>query len=144
MSVIQVQGLQSLQGSKNAVLPLMAAALLHNGTIVITNVPRIQDVFCMLGILESLGCYCRLEGHALVIDTRNLSSSQVPDIEGKQMRSSVMLLGSLLGRLHEVETCYPGGCSMGRWGRTSGPRGNGSGYRHDSCRGRISTFPFPV
>lgn len=120
MSVIQVQGLQSLhgeiriQGSKNAVLPLMAAALLHNGTIVITNVPRIQDVFCMLGILESLGCYCRLEGHALVIDTRNLSSSQVPDIEGKQMRSSVMLLGSLLGRLHEVETCYPGGCSIGR------------------------------
>lgn len=56
MSVIQVCGLHSLdgeiriQGSKNAVLPVMAASLLHSGTIVINNVPGIQDVFCMMGI----------------------------------------------------------------------------------------------
>ncbi len=120
MSVIRVRGLQNLhgeiriQGSKNAVLPLMAAALLHSGIIVITNVPRIQDVFCMLGILESLGCHCRFEGHELMMDTRSLLLSRVPDVHGKQMRSSVILLGPLLGRLHEAETCYPGGCSIGR------------------------------
>ena len=57
MSVIQIEGGHPLngelviQGSKNAVLPVMAAAVLHNGITVIENVPRIQDVFCMLGIL---------------------------------------------------------------------------------------------
>ncbi|MCI9106514.1 MAG: UDP-N-acetylglucosamine 1-carboxyvinyltransferase, partial [Lachnospiraceae bacterium] len=85
MSVIRIQGLKSLrgemkiQGSKNAVLPVMAAALLHEGMIVIKNIPRIQDVFCMIEILEALGCQCQLEGHELVIDTRGLCRSQVPD-----------------------------------------------------------------
>ena len=59
MSVIQVCGLTPLkgerypQGSKNAVLPMMAAALLHRGVTVLTNVPVIRDVACMLDILES-------------------------------------------------------------------------------------------
>lgn len=120
MSVIHIQGLQSLhggieiQGSKNAVLPLMAAALLHSGTVIITNVPAIQDVFCMLGILESLGCRCLLEGHKLIMDTRKVTGTRIPWDRGKQMRSSVMLLGPLLGRNHRVETCLPGGCSIGR------------------------------
>ena len=54
MSVIRIQGLQrlhgeiSIQGSKNAALPVMAAALLHSGVVVIKNVPGIQDVFCMM------------------------------------------------------------------------------------------------
>ena len=61
MSVIRIQGLHCLkgkiniQGSKNAVLPVMAASLLHRGTVVITNVPGIQDVYCMMGILNYLG-----------------------------------------------------------------------------------------
>ncbi|MCI8268365.1 MAG: UDP-N-acetylglucosamine 1-carboxyvinyltransferase [Lachnospiraceae bacterium] len=120
MSVIRIQGMRSLQGemeiqgSKNAVLPVMAAALLHEGRIVIKNIPRIQDVFCMIEILEALGCGCRLEGHELAIDTRGLCKSQVPDEAGGRMRSSIMLLGPLLGRLHQAETCYPGGCVIGR------------------------------
>lgn len=119
MSVIRIQGLRSLegeigiQGSKNAVLPVMAAALLHNGTIVIKNVPKIRDVFCMREILEALGCLCRLERHELLIDTRGLKESQVPESLGKQMRSSIMLLGPLLGRLNEARTCHPGGCVIG-------------------------------
>ncbi len=120
MSVIRIQGLHSLrgeieiQGSKNAVLPVMAAALLHSGTIVITNVPRIQDMFCMMGILEYMGCRCQLDGHRLIMDTRGLVSVPVPEDKGKQMRSSVMLLGPLLGRLHEAVTCRPGGCTIGK------------------------------
>jgi len=120
LSVIRIQGLKSLrgemkiQGSKNAVLPVMAAALLHEGMIVIKNIPRIQDVFCMIEILEALGCQCQLEGHELVIDTRGLCRSQVPDEAGGRMRSSIMLLGPLLGRLRQAETCYPGGCVIGR------------------------------
>ena len=120
MSVIRIQGVRSLegeigiQGSKNAVLPVMAASLLHNGTIVIKNVPQIQDVFCMMEILEALGCECQLKQHELLIDTRRLRESQVPVRLGKQMRSSIMLLGPLLGRFHKAKTCYPGGCVIGR------------------------------
>ncbi len=120
MSVIRIQGLQrlhgeiSIQGSKNAALPVMAAALLHSGVVVIKNVPGIQDVFCMMEILEGLGCRCCRDGHTLTIDTRGLCCWQVPEDEGRRMRSSVMLLGPLLGRLHRVNTCYPGGCSIGR------------------------------
>ncbi len=119
MSVIQIQGLRSLkgeisiQGSKNGVLPIMAACLLHKGTITITNVPGIQDVFCMKGILEFLGCVCTLEGHVLTVDTCQISSCRIPDEEGRKMRSSIMLLGPLLGRTGEAVLCYPGGCSIG-------------------------------
>lgn len=119
MSAIRLCGLHSLngeitiQGSKNAVLPVMAAALLHKGTTVITNVPEIQDVFCMKGILEYLGCRISLEDHTLVIDTRDITSVRIPDLQVKQMRSSIMLLGPLLGRLGEAVTCHPGGCSIG-------------------------------
>lgn len=120
MSVIHVHGLHSLrgeiniQGSKNAVLPVMAASLLHRGTTVINNVPRIQDVSCMMGILEYLGCVCTLDGHTLTIDTREMSSTRIPESQVKQMRSSVMLLGPLLGRLKAAVTCRPGGCSIGK------------------------------
>lgn len=92
----------------------MAASLLHRGTIVINNVPRIQDVSCMMGILEYLGCICTLEGHRLTIDTREISSTRIPDFQVKQMRSSVMLMGPMLGRLKAAVTCRPGGCSIGK------------------------------
>ena len=64
MSVILVQGYHPLkgeieiQGSKNAALPMMAAAILHKGTTVLKHVPRIQDVLCMKEILEYMGCVC--------------------------------------------------------------------------------------
>lgn len=120
MSVICVHGLHSLkgeikiQGSKNAVLPVMAASLLHRGTTVINNVPGIQDVSCMMGILEYLGCVCVLDGHRLTIDTRQVTSARIPEYQVKQMRSSIMLLGPLLARLGAALTCLPGGCSIGK------------------------------
>lgn len=120
MSTIQIQGLRSLkgeievQGSKNAVLPMMAAAILHRGTTVITNVPRIQDVFCMMGILEYMGCKCILDGHDLTIRAETLTSTNIPEHYVKSMRSSIMVLGALLGREKEAVTHYPGGCSIGK------------------------------
>ncbi len=119
MSVIVVQGYYPLkgeieiQGSKNAVLPMMAAAVLHKGTTVLNHVPRIQDVFCMMGILESMGCVCNLAGHTLTIDAKRLICCGIPKEGGKAMRSSIILLGSLLGRCKEAVAYYPGGCSIG-------------------------------
>ena len=120
MSEIRIRGLCPLkgeiaiQGSKNAALPMMAASVLHKGTTVLTHVPRIQDVFCMMGILESMGCRCRLEGHQLEIDAADLTSVSIPEHYIKAMRSSIILLGPLLGRFGEAVTSYPGGCSIGR------------------------------
>lgn len=120
MSTIQVQGLQPLkgeikiQGSKNAVLPMMAASVLHRGTTVLTHVPRIQDVFCMMGILEYMGCRCCLCDHELTIDATELTNTAIPEEYVKTMRSSIMILGALLGRAGEALTHYPGGCSIGK------------------------------
>ncbi len=120
MSTIQVQGLHPLkgeveiQGSKNAVLPMMAASILHKGTVVLTHVPRIQDVFCMMGILESMGCICTLVGHKLTICTEGLTDIRIPEQYLKAMRSSIIMLGALLNRCGEAITCYPGGCSIGK------------------------------
>ena len=119
MSVIEVQGLTPLegeikiQGSKNAVLPMMAAAILHKGTTVIENVPRIQDVFCMLGILDSIGCKCRLEGNRLKIDASVVTETEIPKEFVKSMRSSIIVSGPLLGRMKRADTSFPGGCSIG-------------------------------
>lgn len=120
MSVIRIRGLHCLegeiriQGSKNAVLPLMAASLLHRGTVVLKNVPGIQDVNCMKGILEYLGCVCEWNAHTLRISTEGLNTAVIPEAEAGRMRSSVMLLGPLLGRLGEAVSHHPGGCSIGR------------------------------
>ncbi len=120
MSVIHIQGLRCLkgkidiQGSKNAVLPVMAASLLHRGTVVITNVPEIQDVICMMGILEYLGCSCSLEDGCLTICTEQAALSEIPGSLARRMRSSVMLLGPMLGRFGKAVTVHPGGCSIGK------------------------------
>lgn len=120
MSVIEVQGLTPLkgeiniQGSKNAVLPMMAASILHKGTTVIANVPRIQDVFCMLGILDSLGCNCILEGNRLTIDAAVISQTELSKELVKSMRSSIIVLGPLLARENRAVTQFPGGCSIGQ------------------------------
>lgn len=119
MSVILVQGYHLLkgeieiQGSKNAVLPMMAATVLHKGTTVLEHVPGIQDVFCMMGILESMGCVCTLEGHRLTVSAADLRDIRIPEENGKAMRSSIILLGALLGRCGEACVHYPGGCSIG-------------------------------
>lgn len=120
MSAIQVQGMNPLegtieiQGSKNAVLPMMAASLMASGTTVIRHVPAIEDVFSMMGILESLGCRCSLKDGILLMDTTGLSGHKIPEEYVGRMRSSCLLLGPLLSRMGEAVTCYPGGCVIGK------------------------------
>ena len=92
---------------------MMAAALLHEGTTVFTNVPRIQDVFCMMGILRFIGCVCRLDGHVLSVDASRILRAEIPEEYMKAMRSSIMMLGALLARQGEALTRYPGGCLIG-------------------------------
>lgn len=109
-----LKGELEIQGSKNAVLPMMAAAVLASAVTVIENVPKIQDVFCMMGILDSLGCVCTFETGRLTVNAEHVSGSCIRKEDMEKMRSSVMLLGPLLARKREACIYYPGGCMIGK------------------------------
>lgn len=106
-------GCVRIQGSKNAALPMMAAAVLHEGEVALHNCPRIADVFSMERILRSLGAETCWEDHTLRICCRNLHGFEIDREDAASMRSSVMLMGSLLGRQGRVRIAYPGGCTIG-------------------------------
>ena len=106
-------GCVRIQGSKNAALPMMAAAVLHEGEVAPHNCPRIADVFSMERILRSLGAETCWEDHTLRICCRNLHGFEIDREDAASMRSSVMLMGSLLGRQGRVRIAYPGGCTIG-------------------------------
>ncbi|MDE5804537.1 MAG: UDP-N-acetylglucosamine 1-carboxyvinyltransferase [Lachnospiraceae bacterium] len=114
---ITLQGQVRVQGSKNAVLPVMAATLLTEGTSIIRNCPKLKDVYHMQTLLESLGCVTvrdkeTLKIHATDVDILHASKG-MPEDAVRGMRSSIILLGALLGRLGEVRVEYPGGCVIG-------------------------------
>lgn len=119
MNVIHVKGSGplkgeiSVQGSKNAVLPIMAATILIKGICILENCPKISDVECMLGLLKSMGCKAAWEDDKLVIDTSAICESRLPKELVTCMRSSVMLLGPLLAICKETSMNYPGGCVIG-------------------------------
>ena len=103
-----------IQGSKNASLPTIAAAILNKGTTVIKNCPDISDVRNMIKILGHLGCKCEFKKNILVIESENVNLSDIPKEDVSKLRSSVVLIGALLGRNNEVEMSYPGGCNIGQ------------------------------
>ena len=110
----RMQGELLVQGSKNAALPILAATLLGKGIFILHHCPRISDVEHMLELLEDAGCRVRWEGHMLIVDTRELCNYRVSGTGAGKMRSTVTLLGSILGRMHQVEIPYPGGCTIGK------------------------------
>lgn len=110
---VPLQGSITLQGSKNAALPLLAGAILHRGKTILYNVPDIRDIGVMIQILRKMGCQVEKEGGKLEIDASSLEVPQVDSVLGGQMRSSIILLGSLLGRCRQAALPFPGGCVIG-------------------------------
>lgn len=102
-----------VQGSKNAALPIMAGAVLHKGYTILHNCPRISDVYNMEQMLKNLGAKTQWEGHTLILDCSRICETAVEDGLSGRMRSSVMLMGSMLGRCGRVQIGYPGGCVIG-------------------------------
>ncbi|MCD8198354.1 MAG: UDP-N-acetylglucosamine 1-carboxyvinyltransferase [Lachnospiraceae bacterium] len=103
-----------VQGSKNAALPMLAAMLLAEGVYILHHCPQITDVDHMLELLMDAGCLVHREGHMLIVDTRGAERCRLSGSGAGKMRAGVTLLGSMLGRMHEVEIPYPGGCTIGR------------------------------
>ena len=109
----KLQGQVRLEGAKNAVLPILAASLLPQGDTVIRDCPDIRDVHAMAGILQKLGCRCQWEKGVMRIENGGLRHWEMPDELSKQIRSSIFLLGPILGRLRRATVTYPGGCEIG-------------------------------
>lgn len=109
----RLEGELQIDGSKNAVLPIIAATLLIEDITYIKNCPKIVDVFIMTQILEELGCHVEWQDQTLVIDTRHLSTYILNESLVRKMRSSIILLGALMGRCKEAQISQPGGCQLG-------------------------------
>lgn len=102
-----------ISGAKNAVLPLMAATLLTDGTFEFSNVPDLHDVHTMKELMQELGVEVQFNDASLKIDTSGLSTTSAPYELVKQMRASVLVLGPLLARTGEASVPLPGGCAIG-------------------------------
>lgn len=106
-------GTVTIQGSKNAALPMMAASLLHRGVSVLKGCPKIADVFCMEKILNHLGAATWWEDHDFYMDCTSADKTEISGMYTGKMRSSVILLGAMLGRNRQGCLGYPGGCVIG-------------------------------
>ncbi len=103
-----------ISGAKNAVLPILCAALLADEPVTISNVPNLHDVKTTLRLLAELGVGVDENGGSkLTLDARNVRSHVAPYELVKTMRASVLVLGPLLARFGDAEVSLPGGCAIG-------------------------------
>ena len=119
MDKIFIEGQKTLSGSvqisgaKNAVLPIMTAALMAEGRSVITRVPDLRDTRTMIRLMEIVGATCSFENGRLVIDGSTVNNPEAPYDLVKTMRASFYVLGPLLARFGVVKVSLPGGCAWG-------------------------------
>ena len=109
-------GTVEISGAKNAALPELCAALLTADTVVLENVPRLQDVSTMLKLIRNMGVQAERStdmAGRVTINAGGLNSPEAPYELVKTMRASVLALGPLLARFGEATVSLPGGCAIG-------------------------------
>ena len=109
----KLSGRVRVHGAKNAVLPIMAASLLAGDKCRIYDCPDLSDVRHTVNILRQLGCCASLSGDILEIDSSNISSWEISEELMREMRSSIIFLGALAGKMGRARLCAPGGCELG-------------------------------
>jgi len=109
----RLEGETEISTSKNAVLPIIAATLLSDQTVVIKNIPKISDVFKMLEILKQMGGSVKLEGNNAIINNSTIDNYEIPKGLASEIRSSIFMLGPLLAKYKRARVAYPGGCDIG-------------------------------
>ncbi len=120
MDYLEIEGINRLSGeieidgAKNAALPLLAATILFKNEVTIDNLPRVNDVFTMLKLLENLGATYNFEKNCAKVDASSIkNTTAIYDIVRK-MRASILTLGPLLARFGECKVSLPGGCAIGQ------------------------------
>jgi UDP-N-acetylglucosamine 1-carboxyvinyltransferase len=111
---VRLSGAVSINGSKNASLPIMAAAILAAGKSVIKAAPRLSDISVFSQLLGQLGCeLTRSPGGDLCIDSKVIDNPVGEYEIVRRMRASICILGPLLARCGRAEVSMPGGCAIG-------------------------------
>lgn len=109
-----LRGVVPISGAKNAVLKLMAAALMAPGESVIRNVPDIKDVRTMMALLEVLGVGVEYSAGVLRLKVGTEIGEEASHALVRKMRASIQVMGPLLARLGRARISYPGGCAIGQ------------------------------
>ena len=109
----QISGKVDISGAKNAVLPLMTAALLVDGKTTINSVPNLRDTRTMMRLLEIIGAEVSFKANSISINASKINNLEAPYDLVKTMRASFYVLGPLLARFGEVRVSLPGGCAWG-------------------------------
>ncbi len=116
-----LSGKLPVSGAKNAALPLLAAALLTDETLTLSNLPRLADIKTMGNLLEQHGVDIKVVkngeegfgGRTATLTTREITSTTAPYDLVRKMRASVLVLGPLVARCGEAQVSLPGGCAIG-------------------------------
>lgn len=109
----RLEGEIQVQGAKNSALPILAAAVLCKTQVTLYNCPRLTDCDAAMRILTALGCSCKREGGAVTINPSVITAAEIPAGLMREMRSSVIFSGALLGRERQCRLSFPGGCEIG-------------------------------
>ena len=109
----RLYGEVTIQGAKNAALPILSAALVTGCVTTLENVPRLRDVENTLRILECLDCRVERDGNRVTVDSRPARLNPVPPELMTRMRSSVLFLGAMTARFGAGCVSMPGGCMLG-------------------------------
>ena len=110
---VPLQGEVRVSGAKNAALPILCAALLTSEPLVLTNVPKLNDVRTMRSLLAQMGVHAEGDASALTLSAANIDWPLAPYEMVKTMRASILALGPLLARCGEARVSLPGGCAIG-------------------------------
>lgn len=109
----RISGEIRLQGAKNSALPIIAAAVLADGETVLSDCPKLTDIYSSAHIMRETGCMCTFCGNVLKIKNDGITGSTVSDGLMGEMRSSILFLGALLGKCGKCSISFPGGCRIG-------------------------------
>lgn len=109
----RLEGEIPVHGAKNSALPLLAATVLAHGECILHNCPMLTDVDAACRILSCLGCRCSRSGGTVCVDAANVCGTEIPDNLMREMRSSIVFLGAVLGRTRRCRLTFPGGCELG-------------------------------
>jgi len=112
---IPLNGSIKVSGNKNAALPCIAAALLTDETVILRNIPDIEDVHVMLDVFIALGGEVEMtEPNTVTMSLKNIKSSEIPKEDARKIRASILFAGPLLARSGKVILPPPGGDVIGR------------------------------
>jgi UDP-N-acetylglucosamine 1-carboxyvinyltransferase len=109
----RLEGEIAISGAKNAALPILCAALLSDEPLVLSNVPQLNDIATMLGLLAQMGVRIERDGNKVTLDAKALDKPEAPYELVKTMRAAVLVLGPLVARMGKARVSLPGGCAIG-------------------------------